>query len=85
MEQKYCQSCGMPLSEELYGTDADSSKNHEYCVYCYENGAFKQPDITMEEMIETCVPFMKKKGMEEGEARALMQNCLPHLKRWKKR
>ncbi len=84
MEQEYCQSCGMPLSEELYGTDADNSRNHEYCIYCYENGAFKQPNITMEEMIETCVPFMKEKGMEEGEARSLMKNCLPHLKRWKK-
>ncbi|WP_446898386.1 zinc ribbon domain-containing protein [Clostridium sp. LBM24168] len=84
MEQEYCQSCGMPLSEEFYGTNSNDSKNHEYCIYCYEKGAFKQPDLTMEEMIETCVPFMKEKGMHENEARALMKNCLPNLKRWKK-
>ena len=27
MEQKFCQSCGMPLSEEVLGTNADGSKN----------------------------------------------------------
>ncbi|MEY7999855.1 zinc ribbon domain-containing protein [Clostridium sp. Mt-5] len=83
MEQKYCQSCGMPLSEEFYGTESNGMKSDEYCIYCYENGAFKQPDLTMEEMIETCIPFMKEKGMEEDEARSLMENCLPNLKRWK--
>ena len=24
---KFCQSCGMPLSDELLGTNADGSKN----------------------------------------------------------
>lgn len=84
MKQKYCQSCGMPMSEELYGTEADNKKNKEYCIYCYENGGFKQPDLTMEQMIEACVPFMAQKGMKESEARSLMQSCLPNLKRWKK-
>lgn len=84
MEQKYCQSCGMPMNEEFYGTGANNEKNQEYCIYCYENGAFKQPDLTMDQMIEACVPFMKNKGMKEEEARALMNSCLPQLKRWKK-
>ncbi|WP_368041489.1 zinc ribbon domain-containing protein [Clostridium sp. 001] len=58
MKQKYCQSCGMPMSEELYGTERNNKKNQEYCIYCYENGDFKQPDLTMEQMIEASVPFM---------------------------
>lgn len=84
MEEKYCQSCGMPMNEEFYGTESNNEKNQEYCIYCYENGAFKQPDLTMDQMIETCVPFMKNKGMKEEEARELMNSCLPQLKRWKK-
>lgn len=61
MKQKYCQSCGMPMSEELYGTELNNKKNQEYCIYCYENGSFKYPSLTMEQMIDVCVPFMKKK------------------------
>ena len=38
MEQKFCQSCGMPLTEEVLGTNADGSKNEEYCMYCYREG-----------------------------------------------
>ena len=30
MEQKYCQSCGMPISEDLYGTELNNKKNQEY-------------------------------------------------------
>jgi len=36
MEQKFCQSCGMPLTEEVLGTNADGSKNKDYCMYCYK-------------------------------------------------
>jgi len=35
MEQKFCQSCGMPLNPEVLGTEKDGSKNEEYCTYCY--------------------------------------------------
>ncbi|ENK1243534.1 effector binding domain-containing protein [Clostridium botulinum] len=84
MKQKYCQSCGMPMSEELYGTELNNKKNQEYCIYCYENGSFKYPSLTMEQMIDVCVPFMKEKGMKEDKARTLMKNCLPNLKRWRK-
>ena len=27
MEMKFCQSCGMPLTPEILGTNADGSKN----------------------------------------------------------
>ena len=47
---KFCQSCGMPLNDHVLGTNADGSKNEEYCMYCYRDGKFLQ-DCTMEEMI----------------------------------
>ena len=32
-EVKFCQSCGMPLTNDVLGTNADGSKNEEYCMY----------------------------------------------------
>lgn len=49
--QQFCQSCGMPLDEGTRGTNADGSRNDDYCVYCYKEGKFTQ-DFSMEEMIE---------------------------------
>lgn len=82
-EGNYCQSCGMPLSEEVKGTNADGTKNAEYCRYCYDGGNFLS-DCTMEEMINTCVPFMVEEGMKEADARKMMQALFPTLKRWQK-
>ncbi len=85
MGDKYCQSCGMPMGEtdELYGTNSDGDKSGDYCKYCYENGAFTT-DCTMEGMIEFCVPHMtsSNSGMSEDEARGMMKNFFPSLKRW---
>ena len=86
MEERYCQSCGMPIgaTEEMYGTNADGSKNEDYCKYCFENGAYTL-DCTMEEMIEFCVPHMASanSGMSEDDARKSMLEFFPTLKRWK--
>lgn len=41
----------MPLDEGTRGTNADGSRNDDYCVYCYKEGKFTQ-DFSMEEMIE---------------------------------
>lgn len=80
--EKVCQSCGMPMEDEsLYGTNADGSRNEEYCKYCFENGAFHKEE-TMEEMIESCIPFMVEQGMKAEQARELLSKELPTLKRW---
>ncbi|MDR1984948.1 MAG: zinc ribbon domain-containing protein [Prevotellaceae bacterium] len=77
-----CQSCGMPLTDDLYGKNADGSLNYENCKYCYENGAYTATDITMAEMIEICIPHMVDAGMEDADARKMMEELLPTLKRW---
>lgn len=81
--QHVCQSCGMTLgSEESYGTNGAGKKIVDYCKYCYENGEFIQPNLTLDEMVEICVPFMVEDGMKEQAARTMMRNYLPQLKRW---
>ena len=89
MENKFCQSCGMPItSEEQFGRNADGSKNEEYCSYCYRDGAFTE-NCTMDEMIDHSLQFLDEvnKDMEhpstKEEARAEMQKLFPMLKRWR--
>ena len=86
MDEKYCQSCAMPMgdSNEMYGTNADGSKNEDYCKYCYDKGKFTA-ECTMDEMIELCVPHMVSgnPAMSEDEARKMMKGFFPTLKRWK--
>lgn len=82
---KFCQSCAMPLGEtnELYGTNADGSKNEDYCKYCFANGQFTT-SVSMEEMIEECMPHMLQAypDMTEEAARKSMLEYFPKLKRW---
>lgn len=86
MEERYCQSCGMPMgvTDELYGTEADGSKSKDYCSYCYADGKFTS-ECTMDEMIEMCIEPMvsSNKDMTEEKAREMMKAFFPQLKRWK--
>ena len=47
----FCNSCGRPIVKEDYGTNKDGSLNSDYCIDCYQNGEFTEPDITLSEMI----------------------------------
>lgn len=85
-ETKFCQSCAMPMENmDLYGTNADGSKNEDYCHYCYTGGTFSKEE-TMEEMVESCIPFVSKGNPwpDEETARKEMLAFFPQLKRWKK-
>ena len=37
MEQAICQSCGMPLSEDVLEVMPMVQKNEEYCMYCMKS------------------------------------------------
>ena len=86
-ETKFCQSCGMPLTDEVLGTNADGSKNQEYCIYCYKDGAFTG-NFTMEEMAEYCSMFVEEYNKNTGknltacEYKAELLKYYPTLKRW---
>lgn len=82
----YCQSCGMPLSKDARGggTNADGSKNTEYCSNCYENGKFTEPDITMEQMHSKVIDMMKTRMHFPGFIAKYFAKDIPTLKRWTK-
>jgi len=77
-----CQSCGMPMTADLFGTNADNTLNDEYCNFCYVGGELIAPDLTMQDMINICIPYMVERGLPEGNARILLEEELPKLKRW---
>ena len=78
----FCQSCAMPMGDNDFGTEKDGSKSEDYCKYCYQNGEFTS-DVTMEEMIDLCVPkTAEATGMSEEEARKMSEEFFPKLKRW---
>jgi hypothetical protein len=73
----------MPISsDDLWGTEASGAASPDHCKYCYQDGKFTQPDLTMQQMIDLCVPFMVEKGMDAEYARKIMTDSLPKLKRW---
>lgn len=84
---KFCQSCGMPLTDEILGTNADGSKSEEYCMYCYKDGAFTG-DFTMEQMAEYCSMFVEEYNKNTGknltacEYKEVLLQFFPTLKRW---
>lgn len=88
-EVRFCQSCGMPLNDEVLGTNADGSKNDDYCVYCYKDGGFTT-DCTMDEMIEHCSQYVEMfnqntgKNLSREEYKEELKKFFPMLKRWSK-
>ena len=81
-----CQSCGMPLQKnEDFGTNADDSKNQDYCHFCFAKGDFTDKGITMEQKIEKLVNIaVSQMNMPETEAREMANKIIPTLKRWRK-
>ncbi|MFA6924100.1 MAG: zinc ribbon domain-containing protein [Bacteroidales bacterium] len=75
---KTCQSCGLPV-------ESSTNKNAQttYCNHCYENGKFKNPDMTANEMKK----IIKERMQKMGVAKAFVDNFtngISKLERWNK-
>mgnify|MGYP003401523790 FL=1 len=85
MDNKICQSCGMPIKSNLQlGKNKDGSINNDYCKYCYEDGEFID-QVTMKEYIELCSQYGEQAGMTNEEMRIYCEKLFPTLKRWNKK
>lgn len=81
--QTFCQSCTMPIDNmEARGTEKDGSKSELYCTYCYKDGAFTDPDMTLKQMEEIAKTEMKKQHIPNNIIQQAVR-MLPELKRWK--
>ena len=82
MENKICQSCGMPIiTDKQLGTNRDGSRNNDYCIYCYKDGEFIDK-VSMEEYIEMCSQYGEQAGMTNEEMKKHCEKLFPTLKRW---
>jgi len=80
-----CQSCGMPMGKESdFGTNADNSRNREYCSHCFRKGKFTDPGMTMEQMVEHMESMAARMKMSKEQVREVALKMLPKLKRWRK-
>lgn len=79
-----CQSCGMPMTEEQFGSNKDGSPNSDFCKYCYAEGEFID-QVSMEKYIEMCAQYGEQAGMTNDEMRKFCQQLFPTLKRWRKK
>ena len=80
--QQFCQSCSMPLDKpEMMGTEKDGTKSKEYCTYCYQQGAFVNPKMTLAEMTSMVKDQMEKRKISKDLVTKAV-NSLPFLKRW---
>jgi hypothetical protein len=73
----------MPLDKpEVSGTQKDGSKNKDYCISCFKDGAFTNPGINLNQMKKLVRKQMEKKNMDASTI-AWLESTLPYLKRWK--
>ena len=75
----------MPLEKpEDFGSSDAGYRVNDYCRFCYQDGAFTEPDVTLEQMIDRCARIMTKQGVRSPEeARTLLTEVMPRLKRWR--
>ena len=78
-----CQSCGMPLARDAMGggTEADGSKSTEYCSHCYQKGAFTDPRMTAERMVENVKARLEQLKLPPNVVTNLTSE-IPTLRRW---
>lgn len=83
---KQCQSCGMPLitkkAGDCRGAEKDGTKSEKWCNLCYKDGAFIDPNTTLEQM-ETIVDNALKEQGSGKIMRWMAKKQLPRLERWK--
>jgi len=81
-EEKICQSCALPLHNDILGTNADGTLSDYYCKYCFENGNFID-ELTLEEAILSIGDMAEESGITREEAIGYASRNLPNLMRWK--
>jgi hypothetical protein len=74
----------MPLGKDPLGggTDVDGSRSTEYCSHCYRQGAFTQPDVTVEEMTALVEGKLRAMNFPGFLARRFAKD-IPTLRRWR--
>lgn len=81
---KNCQSCGMPLKRDPLGggSNADGTRSERFCSHCFRDGAFTQPDMSVDQMQARVKAKLKELGFP-GFLTPLFTRGIPKLERWR--
>jgi hypothetical protein len=72
----------MPIDKPSdQGTEKDGSLSDQYCKYCYKDGSFTDPEMSLNKMKTICVQEMQKQGLPAVLIEQTLA-MLPTLKRW---
>ncbi len=71
----------MHLDEGRGGTEADGSHSAKYCSMCYADGAFVDPDMSVEQMQELVIGVLRERHLPAFMARSAAKK-IPRLERW---
>ncbi len=89
MQEKKCQSCGMPMiAVEHFGTKKDNSQSEDYCCFCFQKGEYTD-SFGFDEFLEDSLKFHDEKEKIDGVTLTMYELALktrvelPTLKRWR--
>jgi hypothetical protein len=72
----------MPLDHpKLFGTEKTGACSTLYCIYCYKDGAFTHPEMTLEDMEDNVRVQLQDQQVEEATIQSALEG-LPFLIRW---
>ena len=85
-EWPLCQSCGLQMKKPRdFGLNSDKTANNEYCRFCFWDGKFIQPNVTVGEMIDKATKIIATmNSISEEESKDMVREFVPRLKRWNK-
>jgi hypothetical protein len=63
------------------GSEVDGSKSAKYCSYCYQDGKFINPDMTVEQMTELVEGKLREMHIPGFMAKSMAKNT-SKLERW---
>lgn len=75
----------MPLGHpDFYGTKIDGAREPDYCTFCFANGAFREPQLTVHDMVMRSIEYMVSElGIDRATAQEQSRVVIPGLKRWR--
>jgi hypothetical protein len=65
-----------------FGTNSDGSRNYEFCRFCFQDGKYLDPELTVDRMIGMSTEAMQRMKLSE-ELIEQAKMVIPTLKRWK--
>ncbi len=78
---RHCQSCGKNYSAvRLNGKDKSGNYNPAFCIDCYDNGEFKEPDMTLNEFQLRTESIVKQE--KDYFTRKRLKQKFEKLERW---